>query len=46
MGESALSRCDLKADENMHISCISNLFGRFSEELIAPVGFAQIMPFA
>jgi hypothetical protein len=32
LGESTMSQCDVKADENTYISCISILFGRFSEE--------------
>jgi len=27
-----MSQCDVKADENAYIPCISILFGRFSEE--------------
>jgi hypothetical protein len=33
LGPSTMSQCDVKADENTYISCISILFGRFSEEL-------------
>ena len=32
LGESTMSQCDVKGDENTYISCISILFGRFSEE--------------